>query len=457
VAKGAAGPGEHGGPTNGAGRGGAAGTRSAPGRGEAATGGALSRNRQRVLEALARCPGLTRSDLAHQLGIPKGTVSGVVDSLVRSGRVIEQPPEPPAQARPGRPAKRLVLEGPVPVLGAVVLSGGYLSAAALSYAGHVLSRATARLSRATSEAGMTAPALALLSGVLGGARLHKHQLKVVVVGVPAPIQPGSGVPRPGRAAQVDSRPGGDEATGRQGLGHDEALAGEGGPPAAGRPRPAFFTWLGTDPAQEVGERLGVPAVSENDANLGALGEAAFGAGQGLDSFVYLKLVGQVGAGIVAGGRLHRGASGFAGELGHLHVRDDGPLCPCGGRGCLSHLLGDALVEAVQPAYDRPLSFRDVLDLAAAGEAGPRRVLEDLGRTIGRPLADFVTLFNPEAVIVDGSLGPAGGHVASGIQEMIGRFAAPSAARAVEVIAGGLAADADLLGAVALGRALAVGP
>jgi predicted NBD/HSP70 family sugar kinase len=203
--------------------------------------------------------------------------------------------------------------------------------------------------------------------------------------------------------------------------------------------------------QELGERLDVPAIVENDANLGALGEATFGAGRAIGSFLYLKLARGVGAGLVFDGRLHRGATGFAGELGHVHVRDDGPLCPCGSRGCLHGLLGDALVQAVQPAYERPLSFRDVLDLAAGGEKGPQRVLEDIGRTIGRPLADFATLLNPGAIIVDGSFAPAVDHVITGIRESLDRYAAPVAASAVSVLPGALGEDADLLGAAALAR------
>jgi len=151
------------------------------------------------------------------------------------------------------------------------------------------------------------------------------------------------------------------------------------------------------------------------------------------------------------GKLHRGATGFAGELGHVQVSDDGPLCACGGRGCLHGILGDALVRAVQPAYDRPLTFRDVLDLAAGGDSGPRRVLEDLGRTIGRPLADFATLFNPGAIIVDGGFAPAAEYLVAGIREAVDRYAAPVAARAVSVLAGVLGDDVELLGAVALAR------
>jgi predicted NBD/HSP70 family sugar kinase len=193
------------------------------------------------------------------------------------------------------------------------------------------------------------------------------------------------------------------------------------------------------------------ALVENDANLGALGEATFGAGRGIDTFLYVKLARNVGAGLIVGGRLHRGATGYAGELGHVQVRDDGPLCACGGRGCLHALLGDALVQAVQPAYERALTFRDVLDLAANGESGPRRVLEDTGRTLGRPLADFATLFNPEAIVVDGSFAPAVGYVIAGIRASLERYAAPVAGAAVSVISGALGDDADLLGAAALAR------
>jgi predicted NBD/HSP70 family sugar kinase len=210
-------------------------------------------------------------------------------------------------------------------------------------------------------------------------------------------------------------------------------------------------WLSGDVTGEMARRVGIRTVVENDANLGALAEGTFGAGKGTSSFLYLRLARGVGAGLVVGGKLHRGATGFAGELGHVQVRDDGPLCACGGRGCLHSILGDALVRAVQPAYDRTLAFHDVLELAAGGDSGPRRVLEDVGRTLGRPLADFATLFNPGAIIVDGSFAPAAEYLVAGIRDAIDRYAAPVAASAVSVLAGVLGDDAEVLGAAALAR------
>ncbi|MGZ4461321.1 MAG: ROK family protein, partial [Gaiellaceae bacterium] len=94
---------------------------------------------------------------------------------------------------------------------------------------------------------------------------------------------------------------------------------------------------------------------------------------------------------------------------------------------------------------------DLLARAEQGDGGSRRILRDLGRTIGRPLADLCTVLNPAAVIVDGALGPAGGHVVSGVRETIDRFAAPAAADAVQIALGTLGERADIYGGVALAR------
>ncbi len=376
-----------------------------------------------MLEALSWSTSLTRAALAEQLGAPKATLAGLVDSLVAGGLVVESE-GPLDERRPGRPAKVLMLAGPRPLVGALVSSGGMLTAAVLTYAGDVLSRASAPVGGPAHDEDVTGPGPGLLEEALRAAEVARGQLRLVVVGVPAPVMSGGG-PHLAVGGTAWAGPGAD--------------------------RPGYAEWPSTDLAGEVARRVGVTTVVENDANLGALAEATFGAGRGTGSFLYLRLARGVGAGLMVGGKLHRGATGFAGELGHVQVRDDGPLCACGGRGCLHGILGDALVRAVQPAYDRPLTFRDVLELAAGGDSGPRRVLEDLGRTLGRPLADFATLFNPGAIIVDGSFAPAAEYLVAGIREALDRYAAPVAARAVSVLAGALGDDAELLGATALAR------
>ena len=146
------------------------------------------------------------------------------------------------------------------------------------------------------------------------------------------------------------------------------------------------------------------------------------------------------------GRIHRGASGFAGELAHIQVDPTGPLCHCGGRGCLRGLLGPALLDAVRSAYDHPLTFEELLSLAAGGDPGPRRMLDDLGRTLGRALADFTTLLNPSAIVIDGGLGAAGVIVEDAVRDAVDRHSVPHAARAVRVLHGALGAESERAGA-----------
>lgn len=412
----------------------------------------LRTSQRRVLQALTWADGLTRTVLASELGMPKATVTGLVDSLIARGLVSEQPAAS-SRGKAGRPAKVLSATGPSPTAGVVVLSGGHMVAGVVTYSGRVLGRASAPFNNPETDVGAIKLGIDLLNDAFAAADAKAegqgwspdgHQNgraqstaalaelglpaggpTAIVLGIPAPYLAVSGVSAFPPAAEERVR-----------------LISE---------VPAYRHWLSGDVVVQLEREFGVPIVIENDANLAAIGEATFGAGKGIDSFVFLKLARGVGAGLVVGGRLHRGATGFAGELGHVHVRDDGPLCPCGGRGCLGSILGDALVQSVQPAYDQPLTLRDVLDLAAGGEPGPRRVLGDLGRTLGRPLADFATLLNPSAIIVDGSFAPAVDTVVAGIRESIDRYAAPVAAAALAVVPGALGEDAELLGGAVLAR------
>ena len=102
-------------------------------------------------------------------------------------------------------------------------------------------------------------------------------------------------------------------------------------------------WAGTHAAERMAERLDMQVLLSNDANLGALAEATWGAGQGACGLVYLKLATGIGAGIVIDGRLFEGAGGTAGEIGHTSLQETGDICRCGSRGCLeTHASGAAI-------------------------------------------------------------------------------------------------------------------
>ena len=123
-------------------------------------------------------------------------------------------------------------------------------------------------------------------------------------------------------------------------------------------------WVGVNAMEEMERRLGISVSVENDANLGALAELVWGAGRGADDVAYIKASSGIGAGLVLGGRLHRGIGGTAGEIGHTHFREEGVVCRCGNRGCLETIARtDFIVSSVAAGRGRALTIGDVIELA----------------------------------------------------------------------------------------------
>jgi predicted NBD/HSP70 family sugar kinase len=209
-------------------------------------------------------------------------------------------------------------------------------------------------------------------------------------------------------------------------------------------------WAGTPAAERMSEQLGMEAWLGNDANLGALAEATWGAGRNTGTLVYLKLSTGIGAGIVIDGRLFGGAGGTAGEIGHTSLDETGDICRCGSRGCLeTYASGAAIAALLSRSLGEPLSLEDILARAAAEDPGCRRALADAGRHIGAAVADLCNLINPERIVVGGSMAGAGEVLLDPLREAVELRAIPSAAEDVEIVPGELGERAELLGAVAL--------
>jgi glucokinase len=167
------------------------------------------------------------------------------------------------------------------------------------------------------------------------------------------------------------------------------------------------------------ERSGVPTIVDNDANCHAAGEQAGGAARGAADALVVTLGTGIGAGIVTGGELLRGAHGFAGEPGHMIVDPNGPPCPCGRRGCwerfasgtgLGRLARDAasggrLDAAVALAGGDPEAVRGehVTASARAGDAESRAVLDELARWIALGLANLTNVLDPAVIVIGGGL------------------------------------------------------
>jgi predicted NBD/HSP70 family sugar kinase len=213
-------------------------------------------------------------------------------------------------------------------------------------------------------------------------------------------------------------------------------------------------WHELAPADELARRTGLPVVVDNDANLGAMAEHQHGAGRGATDLLYVKLASGVGAGLVLGGRLHRGSTGLAGEIGHVLAREGGDVCRCGSRGCLeTEVSTRRLLALLRPVYGEQLDLPGLLALDADGETGVRRVLTDAGHTVGRVLAGVCTVLNPARVVVGGSLGASPTLVAA-IRDGVDRYAHPEVAASCDVVSGKFGARAELMGALALAVARA---
>jgi predicted NBD/HSP70 family sugar kinase len=208
-------------------------------------------------------------------------------------------------------------------------------------------------------------------------------------------------------------------------------------------------WIGARPEAMLSSELGMPVRVDNDANLGALAETVWGAGRGCSELVYVKAATGVGAGLVLGGRLYHGATGTAGELGHLPVDENGPICRCGNRGCLETFAGaEAILEPLRRRRGSLTTLREVITAALAGDRACARVIDDAGRALGRGVAGACNLLAPERVVVGGELAGAGELLLEPLRASL-RRAAIGSMRDVDVVAGVLGERAEVLGAVAL--------
>ncbi|WP_372728254.1 ROK family protein [Nocardioides sp.] len=376
--------------------------------------GALERlragNSRALLTLLATAGPMSRADLARGTGLSRATVSNLVSTLIGTGQIAETEGRgTPHKGGSGRPPVLLTLSVPRGGVAGVDIGHEHIRVAVADRAGTILVENVTLVDVDAHGAQALDQAASMVLAALRTAEVARADLQAVGMCVPAPLDR--------RSARVNTG----------------ILRG----------------WRNLSPGEELERRLGVPVFVDNDANLGALAELSHGAARGIDDFVHVKLASGLGAGIVLGGRLHRGSTGIAGEIGHVQVGEDGEVCRCGNRGCLETLVAaPRLIALLQPAYDDELSTERIRALDETGDAGVRRVLTDAGRTTGRALADLCNSLNPQAVVVGGPLGTSASLVA-GLRDSIDRYAQPDTAAAVSVESGELGDRAEIIGSVAL--------
>jgi len=372
-------------------------------------------NRRAVLTALATEGPQSRADLARATGLSRTTVSTLVQDLISAGQAAETTDRGrPHKGGSGRPPLLVTATSALGAVAGIDIGHHHVRVAIADQSGSVLAEDVRPVDVDAHGSATLDRVTRMVRSLARSSGTQTSLLRGVGLCVPAPIDR--------RSAQI-----------RSGI-----MPG----------------WRDLAPAAQLEERLGLAVSADNDANLGALAELHHGVAHGVADFVYLKLASGVGAGLVLGGRLYRGATGIAGEMGHVQIAEHGRVCRCGNRGCLeTEVSVPRLLEHVQPTHDLPLDPERLLELDAAGDTGVRRVLGDAGRTVGRALADLCNSLNPTMLVIGGPLGSATSLV-EGVRASVDRYAQPDTAAAVRVVSAALGERAEITGAIAMAIARA---
>lgn len=205
------------------------------------------------------------------------------------------------------------------------------------------------------------------------------------------------------------------------------------------------------------EQFSTPTAVDNDANTGGLGELYYGAARGRSDILYVNIGTGIGGAVIIGGRLHHGAGGMAGEIGHCVVLPGGPVCTCGKQGCLEALCAGPGIarRARERLRDRPVEqviSEAVFAAARAGDQLAQDIVDETARFLGLAIGNALNLINSEMVILGGGVGEAGDILLEPLREEIRRVALGRAAEA-EVVSAQLGYDAGVMGAVALAAQL----
>lgn len=368
-----------------------------------------SANRAAVVDVLRLRGQATRAELCQLTGLSRSTVSSLVGELTQRGLVAERATA--VMSSSGRPPSVVMLDRSAGLGIGVDIGVRHLAVAVGD-----LSR-TVHAERWWPEpTGHSAPdgiatVVSSVDTVLREAGAEREQLIGAAVSVAAPI-----LAQNGSIAQPRVLPG----------------------------------WAGTRMADALCEALRIPVVVDNDATLGALGEFTWGSAAGARDLAYVKLASRVGAGLVVNGSLYHGADGLAGELGHVTVDPDGPLCWCGSQGCLELYAGGGAM--LRMLAEHRCAVDDVPSLIEAALAGHPQVLDILdlsARHLGRGLAGLVNMVNPRHIVIGGELSGLADLLLDPVREELRRLSFVARARGVQVARSSLGERASLLGALAL--------
>jgi glucokinase-like ROK family protein len=384
-------------------------------------------NKHTIIDLIRFTPGgISRVELARRMNLTRAAISAIMDDLLAIGVVRETEGHYPSGRKP------IVLEID-PTRGRVLgvdMGASHLNILLTDFSAHETAEMQMRLDINRGPQVCLAQTDELVRKLLNENGLTLKDIAAIGVGVPGPI-----VAEAGMVSGPPIMPG----------------------------------WDGYPIRDHLKEAWGCPVTLNNDAELGAVGEWAYGAGRGERNLAYIKVGTGVGSGLLLEGQLYRGATGSAGEIGHITIDENGPLCTCGNRGCLEAFAGgNAIARRARDVVrrgqrtqlaeivDNPdFSAMDVMMLARRGDLVAQRIVAEAGTHLGTAIASMVNLFNPSMVVIGGSISQIGDLLLEPIRAAVLKRSLQPASRAVRISAALLGRRSCAMGAVVQAISIAI--
>ncbi|MDX6261067.1 MAG: hypothetical protein QOH84_2755 [Kribbellaceae bacterium] len=347
----------------------------------------------------------TRNQLMDLTGWARSTVTGRLEMLVAQEFVV---PYDAAESTGGRPPGRFRFNPAARLVLAADVGATHLTVALADLAGEILDSTT------VSQNIADGPETVLAALV--------EQARALLTRHPGGLLAGTGVGLPGPVEHLTGRPN-----------HPPIMPG----------------WDSYDVVGRLEDEFAGPVLVDNDVNLMALGEHASQYAD-VEHLLFVKVATGIGAGLISGGRLHRGAQGAAGDIGHIRAEGHTELCRCGNTGCLEAIASAAAIATqLRAAGVHAETSQHVVDLVRAGNTAATQAVRQAGREIGTVLAACVSLINPSVLVIGGSLSQAGDSLLAGIREAIYARSLPLATTQLQVVPSRTGDQAAVRGAAAM--------
>ena len=349
----------------------------------------------------------TRGELGQLTGLSRSTIASRIDALLEAGLVVEKGGAP---STGGRPPSLLGFNGEAGLVLSADLGATHSRIAVTDLDARILAETTADLDINDGPEPVLSWLDSTFVDLLEQLGRSHHEVSGIGIGLPGPVD------------------------------FERGLAVN---------PPIMAGWHEFEVAAWMRERHDVPVLVDNDVNIMALGEH-FAMSPKVDDFVYVKVGTGIGSGLILGGRIHRGAHGAAGDIGHVQAAGDDVVCRCGNNGCLEASAGGAALAATLRGLGHEANgSRDVVELVAQGERDAVRAVRAAGRLIGRVLATTVNLLNPALIMIGGDMAKSEQQLLAGVREVVYQRSTSLSTQDLQIVTSTLGDRAGVTGAAAM--------